>query len=368
MFDHRHYVPILLTKRGERRGVGDLDPAVKSRLMPLFVVPPVEWDYEYEAPAKTIDQHLAPVGSDIVACWGAEPAFVDLYFTEDGERMSSGQHPIAYVIEQGNAAGAALIPCISLFRDAAYRAAVAAAHARDGRGICVRLPLAEWPSATGAAALNDLLTDLSISPAEVDLILDLETEVVGSPGLVTAVVRTELASLPRIRDWRSLTVASAGFPPPPLNYGKGISVIAREDWQAYKNVVGGAPPPRMPTFADYGISTLDPTVDVDPKMMSISATFRYTVADAWLFAKGDLYKGRAGLGQGGAAMVPVAAELAAHPLFATASHCSGDEFIEQAAAGGSGGNPEGWRRAATTHHLTHVVTEIASLHGASGAP
>jgi hypothetical protein len=367
VFDHRHYVPILLTKRGERRGVSDLDPAVKGRMTPLFVVPPVDWDYESEAPAKTIDQHLAPVGSDIAACWGAEPAFVDLYFTEDHERMSSGQHPLAYVIEQGNVAGASLIPTISLSRDAAYRAAVAAAHARDGRGICVRLPLAEWPSATGAAALNDLLTDLSISPAEVDLILDLETEVVGSPGLVTAVARTELASLPRIRDWRSLTVASAGFPLPPLNYAKGISVIDREDWLAYQSVATGVAPPRMPTFADYGAGTLDPTVDVDPRVMSISATFRYAVPDAWLFAKGDLFKGRAGLGMGGAAMVPVASALSSHPLFAGASHCAGDQFVINAAAG-NGGNPEGWRRAATTHHLTHVVTEIANLHGASGAP
>ncbi len=231
----------------------------------------------------------------------------------------------------------------------------------------MRLPLAEWPSSIGVAPLNDLLADLNISPAEVDLILDLETEVVGSPALVTTAVRNELASLPRIRDWRSLTVAAAGFPLPPLNYTKGISVLEREDWLSYRSLATGAAPPRMPTFADYGAGTLDPTVDVDPRVMSISATFRYTVPDAWLFAKGDLFKGRAGLGMGGAAMVPVAAALSAHPQFAGTAHCAGDQFVVNAAAG-NGGNPEGWRRAATTHHLTHVVSEVASLHGASGAP
>jgi hypothetical protein len=367
VFDQRHYVPILLTKRGERRGVSDLTPPVKSGLTPLFVVPPYDWNYDTGAPAKTVDQHLSKTGKEISEYWGSDRAFIDPYFLDDAERMTNGQHPLDFIVEQGNAHGAALVPCVSQARDTAYLATVASIHARDGRGACLRLALPEWPSSTGKRALDQLLSDIGLQPDAVDLVLDVGDEVSGAPNVTVTAVRTELATLPYVHDWRSLTVAAAGFPPPPLAFGKGLSVIDRQDWAAYTAVVNGPALPRVPTFADYGIAHPDPTVDIDPKLMSISASFRYTVDAAWIFAKGELFKGRAGLGQGGTALVPVAARLCAHPLFAGAGHCIADGWLTDVASGQtSGGNPELWRRAGTTHHLTHLISEIATLHGPSG--
>jgi hypothetical protein len=44
--------------------------------------------------------------------------------------------------------------------------------------------------------------------------------------------------------------------------------------------------------------------------MQISAQLRYTMDECWLVAKGDLFKGRAGTGVGGAAVPPLAAMIA----------------------------------------------------------
>jgi hypothetical protein len=364
VFDHAHYVPVLLAKRGERRGVGELTAAAKTAMTPLWVLPPVDWDFDTDAPAKTADAHLATAGRDIAQCWGGQPAFVDPYFLDQAARMASGQHPLDFVIEQANGHGGQLVPTVAVTRDAGYRSAVAVIAARDGRGACVRLAVPEWPSNAGAPALDGLLADVALTPGDVDLVLDLGEEVAGAAIISTSAVRAELAVLPQLADWRSITVVGAGFPKMLDGLAKGLSLLERSEWTAYKNVVSLGGLPRLPAFGDYGIAHPDPTVDVDPRVMSISATFRYTTDDAWLLAKGALFKGRGGSGIGGAAMTPVAAALAADPRFAGAAHCAGDTWIEDTAAGRtSGGNPESWRRAGTTHHLTHVPGELAILHG-----
>lgn len=364
----RQYVPILLAKRGERRGVTDLTAASRQSITPMFVLPPVDWDFEAEAPKKSIDAHLATAGRDIVQCWGQAPAFVDPYFVDNGVLLTNGAHPLEFVIDQGNQLGAALIPTVSTLRDADYRAAVQRITSRDKRGACIRLGVDEWPANVGSSALQDLLSDIALAPTDVDLMLDLGDSVVSSQLAVTA-VRAEISMLPHLADWRSLVVAGAGFPKSLEDLGKGISVLDRTDWHTYRSLVSGPGVARMPAFADYAVAHPDPIVDVDPRFMSISASFRYTIDDAWLVAKGSLFKGRAGTGYGGSAMQPVAQALVGDARFAGALHCQGDVWLDETARGvGGGGNPEAWRKAATTHHLTHVPLEIANLHGLLGTP
>lgn len=362
------YVPILLAKRGERRGVADLDNAVKVRLTPMFVIPPVEWDFEADGPRRTTEEHIDSAGRDIAECWGTSPAFVDPYFLDNGAPSVRGTHPLDFIIGQANDVGATLIPTVSTSRDAAYRNAVAQIAARDRRGACVRLGIDEWPSAVGQSSLDDLLRDIGLSPADLDLMLDTGEEVAAAPHLAITSVRAEMAALPYLADWRAVIIAGAGFPRSMEGVAQGISIIDRADWQVYASLVNGPALPRTPVFTDYAVAHPDPVRDVDPRFMSISAAFRYTIDDAWLVAKGALFKGRAGTGQGGAAMVPVAQRLVSDARFAGVGHCAGDAWLDQTANDGSGGNPEAWRRAATTHHLTHVPVELANLHGSSGGP
>jgi len=58
MFSHNHYVPILKGRDGEYGALQTLASNVRVALTPLLELPPIPWDYEEEAPAKTIDQHL----------------------------------------------------------------------------------------------------------------------------------------------------------------------------------------------------------------------------------------------------------------------------------------------------------------------
>jgi hypothetical protein len=362
-FDHRHYVPVILSKRGERRALSDLAQAVKNQMTPLFVIPPVDWNYEADAPAKSIDDHLANQPRDLWAAWGAQRAFVDLMFIDDGA-LSSGAHPLVALTGAANGLGLQLVPTTGIDGTPAYLQAVSDVVARDGRGACLRLAPAEWPVGTRRLAeLNATLTHLSITPTEIDLVLDLGADVAASPALTLTAVSAELAALPYPSDWRSITVASAAFPKGAGDFAKGMNYLDRADWQLYQALIALiATTGRPPTFGDYVVAHPDPFVDVDPRMMQNSATLRYTGENEWLFPKGELFRGRGTSGLGSAAVPPIAALVAADPRFLGAAHCATDQWIVDVAAGTeSGANPEAWRRRGTQHHLQLVTEQVASF-------
>jgi hypothetical protein len=255
-------------------------------MTPLFVVAPVDWNFDLDEPNKTVDEHVRGLGNELATCWGTDRAFVDLQFIDDGALMANGSHPLVSLIDEGNQYGAQLIPVVAIGRDQSYRQAASRVVTRDGRGACVRLSSNEWPSNTGAGPLNGLLTALNISPADADLVLDLGDEVTGAPGLSLTAVRNELMVLPNAQDWRSVTVAGAGFPKQLSDISRGITLIERVEWALYQRLLTGPSLPCIPTFGDYAIAHPDPFVNVDPRYMSISASIRYTIDDAWLVAQG----------------------------------------------------------------------------------
>lgn len=360
------YRPVLLTKRGERGALADCSTALKSQLLPVLEVEPIPWDFEADAPAKGIDEHLASKPTDLAQSWGLGRSAVDMRFLGD-ELLANGEHPLLWMTGAANGLGLPLEPSVGINRTPAYRQAAAMAIARDGHGATVRLPLAEWPTNLGASHLDDLLRELGVGPEAVDLILDLEAEVVAAPGLALTAVNAEIAGLPYRDDWRSLTIAGSAFPQSLSGYPKAMNTIDRAEWMLYQAVCATSPS-REPMYGDYAIAHPDPSVDVNPAYMSISGSLRYTVESHWLVPKGELFKGQGGLGIGGAAITPLAQALVAHPEFMQSGHCSTDEWIVGVAGGESGGNPEQWRKRGTRHHLQVVTDQLASPSAPSTTP
>jgi hypothetical protein len=361
-FGVEHYVPLLLTRRGERTALRETHDALKDQFTPLFVVHPIEWNFDLEALSKSVDVHLEGLPDELWKAWADRAAFIDLIFLED-EPMSTGVHPLVWLTDQANTLGMNLVPVVSPERTSAYRHAAALVASRDGRGACLRLSVNEWPSLSGTPVIDALLRELGVGPADVDLVLDLAHDVARTA--LTALA-AELSTLPYLYDWRSLTVAGTGMPAT-MPAGKGMHVVERQEWHVYRDLLSGRrPPSRLPTFGDYVISSPEPGGDVDPRFMNISATLRYTTGDNWLIAKGGLFKGNGGKSLGGAAMRPVAASLLSHPDFIGAGHCALEDWVAGVAAGGNGGSPEVWRRYGTRHHLQAVIEQIASLSAPSG--
>jgi hypothetical protein len=356
-----NYVPVLLTRQGERKALVSLEPAQRDRMTPLMVITPIDWDFDNDAPAKTLDRHLSKLPADLATCLGTSSAFIDGKFIDD-DPMSSGEHPLFWLIRETSDLGPTLIPVASPNRTGEYLSAVSDVVTRYATGICLRLTSSEWPSALGHS-LDILLLDLNVTPAEVDLVLDIEDQV---STLALTALRAELRGLPYSSNWRSLTVLGAAMPKnvPP---GKGVHVVSRDEWILYKELLSSPTLPRVPDFGDYVIANPDPILDVDPRILNISASFRYTSQDDWLIVKGELYKGNGGKSLGGVAVPPVANLLISQTRFMP-GHCLFENWLHGVASGtNTPGNPTTWRQYATLHHLIETITQIASFHAPSGA-
>lgn len=359
-FDHTQYVPIILTKRGERAALSALPAEVSQLITPLFVVPPVDWDFENESPKKSLAEHLAPIPQQLVDCWTLSQAFVDLMFLDD-EPAPSGDHGLVWLTEQAEALGLTLIPVVSPNRTSAYIQAAKTVVARQNQGVCVRLSIMEWPEIAGFQTIERTLGEVGVQPVATHLVLDLGDDVGDAAAVAVA---SELRALPHLTEWASVAVVGTGMPAT-MPAGQGVHVVERSEWRIYESLAQlTVPLQRTPSFGDYVIASTSPVVDVDPKYMNISATLRYTSREDWLIAKGGLFKGNGGKGVGGAAVPPVAAKLVDHPEFFGVGHCGFDDWlISVASSGAGGGNPETWRRQATEHHMTVVTGQLASLYG-----
>lgn len=355
------YVPVLKAKDAEYRSLADVKPATKASIVPLLEVPPILWDYEEERPAKGIDAHLEPVVKRITGSWGtAQVAYLDLDLVAD-ETMADGRHPVDALFAEAATAGLQLIPVVGLERSPAYVTAVAAAVARDGRGVCLRLEpddlLGGRPDPIGTR-IDNVLRDVGVGPAEADLVLDLGAIPAGQMAMMTIAWASVLSSLPRLAEWRTFTLAATAFPETLSGFApNNITPVLREEWQLYQTLrVAGLP--RVPDFGDYAIAHPE-LVEIDPRVMQMSAGIRYTADQEWLVVRGQSVR-KHGWGQ----TRTLSTLLLRRPEARDTDHCWGCDYIHKCAAGAVGpGQATVWRRVGTVHHLTTVVEQLTTLFG-----
>lgn len=358
-FGPEKYVPIVLMKRGERAGLSGLAAGIRVNVVPLWVVHEPDLDWDTGLPKKTLQDHLASLPKELAACWKG-PAFLDM--NEAGDDFLGAEHALAWFHASALAEGLELTPVVSPNSSQDYLDAVESIVAAGGDA-CLRLFVDDWPAGGGSGSLDDLLQSIGASASECHLVLDMRDDVGAAAARLLV---SELRTLPYLQDWKSLTAASTAIPDsmPP---GSGLHVLPRHDWRIYVGV-RGLGLPRDPSFGDYAINGVSLGVDINPAVMQISATLRYTTEDDWLVAKGGLFKAHGGKSMGARAVPPAADLLVKHPDFSGAGHCSFEDWLLPVAGGTGGSNPEAWRREGTTHHVTRVVPQVASLGASATGP
>jgi hypothetical protein len=114
----------------------------------------------------------------------------------------------------------------------------------------------------------------------------------------------------------------------------------------------------LPTFGDYAIAH-PLLVEVDPRLMKMSAQLRYTTDTAWL-----VFKERNVRDYGFEQFKGICTALIARPEYKGAAFSWGDNAISECTLTSSGpGNATTWRRIGTNHHLTMVTDQISSVPG-----
>ncbi|QTO43336.1 beta family protein [Burkholderia latens] len=366
MFDHKHYVPVLKWRQGEYLALSRLEPAVKDWVTPLFEVPTEAWDFEAEAPAKTLDEHLSKFGLRLKQKWDTRRCFVDSPFIDGEAHVDNGSHHMSHIFDLAREAGAMPVPVFGRGRSESYMAAVTEIIGRDHRGACLRLTPDDFNTSL-RVELDALLSNMGIDADVCDLVLDCAADIAVGPKMQALVWKGLLDELPMLADWRSVTIAGTSFPQTlPSASFRPHGVIKRHDWLGYKSLIDMLPDgARLPTFGDYAVAHPE-TELIDPRMLDPTAKVKYTIDDEWFIAMGVQVKK---YGRAQYADVCRSIVSARPPIFMGPDYSFGDQFIDECASGvGSTGGASTWPMVASNHHVTKVVRDVASLFGASTRP
>lgn len=349
------YTPVLKWKQGEQKALEELDPIVKQDLTPMIEIPPVEWDFENEIPKKSIDEHLSKVGETLEKSWGLQDSvFIDLNYIDATDRLQNGQHPLNFILQEARNRRINVIPVTSRSRDQAYQNEVKIAHQQDNNGICFRLK--EEDFADLQANIENLLTILSVSPSEVDLIIDYEYVNPNDQTRTFLFLTSIFKSIPYLNEWRNFVLIGTSFPSDLSSVGSNsIDIIERTERLIWKKFQSSSLY-RSPSFGDYGISNPAP-FEADPRFINMSANIRYTANDKFIIFKGRMIKR-----YGGSQYFQLASQVVSHPEYSGSGFSAGDLYIQEVANNNDGpGNATSWRKSGTNHHLTYVVNELSTV-------
>jgi hypothetical protein len=348
-------MPCLKWKAGEQRALRDVEGAEKDRLLPLVEIPPLPWDWANDQAAKTVDQHLSRVAEQLETYWGpTAPILVDTLLLDPSERMHGGNVPLEWLFDEFAARSLTTIPCIGVSSDPALQVACKGILARDQRGVGLRLDRDSLfdGSTTLVADINAVLSAIGATPAETELIVDVEAvDSLSWSSTAVAVVAT-WQTIPHQGSWRSVTLLSGGFPDSMSRFSPGVSRDPRSDWQLYNRVASRVE--GTVRFGDYGIAHPE-LAEIDPRIMQMSASIRYSGATDWV-----IVKGRSVRKHGWQQTRVLATQMVAQPEYCGPTFSAGDKYTDDVANGADGpGNATSWRQAGTNHHLALVVHQLA---------
>jgi hypothetical protein len=328
-------------------------------ITPLIEIPSIPWDYINDQPAKSINDHLRPIPGQLERFWGDQDRlFLDLLLIPPNESMADGRRPLAYIFDEARVRSLKLIPVTGLTRENEYQDVVRDVILRDNRGVCLRIEGDDIEDPDFNDSIDSFLSIISLQPPAVDIIIDFK-DIPTQPHLISrlaTIIRGEINSLPHLREWRTITFAATGFPQDLSGVaGQTISMVSRSEWIIWNSTTSGRIG-RKPSFGDYGISHPEP-VEIDPRIMTRSASIRYTTEDNWLIVKGRSVK-YFGSGQ----YYSLCQTLIHRQEYSGQSFSWGDEYINSCAAGQTGpGSAMTWRKVGNSHHLAFVVDQISNL-------
>jgi len=352
------YVPILKGKEGEFAALEALRDSIPDRIMPVIEIPNVPYDYANERPSRSVPDHISNVTERLRRSWDARPVYIDVPSVDDDE---GGPAPLDIALRRCEEQGIQGVPVISR-RSAPEVVQAAARYAEATRsGACVRLFVDDFEDDVEIEAdITALLAPFR--DAVCDLILDL-ADISNSASPAQLIARSMLSMMPIRERWRRVILAAASFPVDLSDVDAATTtLIPRREWQLWQALQ------RRPTglprqgivYSDYAIAHPVPR-ELDPRIMVMSASIRYTTDEDWLVVKGRNVR-QYGFEQ----YFDLCRTLVERPEYRGADFSWGDEYIARCAARELGpGNATTWRKVGTNHHITVVVRAVANAERAA---
>jgi hypothetical protein len=340
-FGHKHYVPILKTKGGERWALSYLKSQTIEHVSPLLEFHPHK--------TKPLATHLEETCEGLEAAWGNErEVFLDTLWLHLGKKTNLSQKETGDATTIKSSLDCArthikAVPVVRLSYGKASRKEIRSAIEEDGRGFLLRIRPSELAH---EGRVEEVLNDLGVTPNTGHLLLDYR----GLP----MNLESDVPKIPYLKQWRTFSSAAGVFP----RSLTGLSLnkwykIPREDWEGWNSAVVGKLLSRKPAFADY--TTRDHGAPADGGSPSVN--LRYTRANNWLVRIGGKVKDGAS-----AQMKQVCKSLIAMKSeFDGPNYSAGDNEIYKTAQPDTGpGNPGQWVKWGISHHIVLTAAAVGA--------
>jgi hypothetical protein len=358
-----NYVPILKAKQGEIIALSDLDTNTLDKIFPLLEIPPLPWDFESDTPKKVPTKHINETLKTIKRHLGSKPFYLDF----NSDLLDFGEvagNPWQF-IDQTVIEGMAIIPVTTLNRSNEYNAGVKAFIKNFELGCSIRVNYDlsdEDPEEPTEEEYSKLLTQLEIEPSSVDIVLDLGSIFEDQVNTVYWATRLVISETPFISDWRNFVVSTSSFPASLSPIKKdSMDKLERTEWLTWLLLYNNQKKlKRMPVYSDYSISHPS-IVEIDPRIMNVTAGIRYTLERDWLIIRGRAIKQKDGYKYD--QFRDLCTQLMGCGSYYGADYSKGDEFISECSTNpeSTTGNLTTWRKVGNNHHFKVVVELLAKL-------
>jgi hypothetical protein len=353
------YVPALRWRMAEYQALMRLTAKAKQRVVPFITIPEREFDFESWQPKKTVHEHVHPFPTRYKKKWGTRPAWVGLHGSILDSAMNDGRDALTYVFDEVRKFDAKAIPSITLEANNKFQKSVAKIIEQDGQGVAVAVRLEDLMKKDAFARTVNLCKSLGVDEGDVDLIVDL-----GGPNFepYETFSTALIAALRRLGDlnrFRNFVLIGTAIPETFKDVGKGEKELPRHDWIFFQKFLEKLPSGmRRPNYGDYTI--VHPKfAPVDMRKYKPAGKLVYTTGKSWWVRKGGAFRGNE------KQMHEHCAALLNSGAFLGGTYSAGDDYISKCAKkDASPSNQTRWKNVAINHHITHVLDDLSTLHGA----
>ncbi len=357
MIQNGKYIPVLKWRQGEYQALVKLGEAVKSNIIPLIVIPPIEFDFDERRPKKNIDEHLEKFGKRYNDKWGERPALIDMHESLEEELMHDGEMPIQFIMNALDKFSSKYAPVLSPSKGDRYIEAIKK-NIDNLSGVAIRITLSELARSDLNKWLSKLLSKLDVLKSEVDLVIDLVRPDTFMPySGFGKLVSHYITSIAGVDDFASLTVIGTSLNLKEIRKPGGE--FDRHEWIFYKSLIESHYfGDQIPAFGDYVIETPE-FQDIDFRLMNPAGKIIYTCDEVWLVSKGGSFRNDR------SQMIGHCEKIRGSSHYSGRKFSWGDAKIDEAARGKAAnfGNLATWKEVGVSHHLTKVVQQLANYFG-----
>lgn len=358
-FTADQYVPLLKWRMGEYQALMRLEESVKDEIVPLVVIPPIEYDFEEQQEKKTVDEHVSPFAKRFCEKWGQRAALIDVHPSLEAAIRDSGELVAASIFDELRERDAKAIPVFGVNRSKQYLQFVRTVNETDQGGACLRVDLSDLTDSDFAEMLVKSYNITGLKPDSVDLLIDLESPKIFEPyPEFASIIANLIPNVGNPDEFRSFAVAATAYPES-LSVTKPGGSFARHEWHLYQALVYAVSDTgRIPSFGDYGMERPE-FLSLDMRLVKPAGKVVYTTATDWIIRKGSAFR------EDPKQMRQHCRDIVESPHFRGSAFSAGDKFIKECADGvGPTSNLTMWKSVGMNHHMTQVVEDLAKYHGA----